>query len=307
MTCASRSGRKATVPSWRLEVADLQRQAGAAIQQGQQLAIDGVDAPAQCQQFGFARRRHDRHRGDGADHFDFGVAGAREALAPEAGCAGGAPRRTRRRPSSACDLRVDDRTRLDDQLLNEGVLHFRPERLVLLVHRVLEPGDQRLELVLGELLLEDRADRRRRDLERPLAHERHRFLDVLLDLGLDLLAERLALVRRGPGAAAPARPPASSAPPASRPPRDTCSMPGCCSTSSLATSSFFVSACAWRRHAAPREQRRDDNRFIKGSPPASALRRDCRSCGSGWLRRWRRSRRCAAGRSACCHCRARST
>ena len=39
-------------PFLALEVADLQRQAGAAVQQGQQLAIDGVDAAAQCQQFG---------------------------------------------------------------------------------------------------------------------------------------------------------------------------------------------------------------------------------------------------------------
>ena len=88
------------------------------------------------------------------------------------------------------------------------------------------------------------------------------LLDVLLDLGLDRLADRLALFGRRSAAAAPGRPPASSARPAARrrrARRSRCSR--CCSVRSFCTSSFLAgrAACAGAvlRRAASAEGQRE--------------------------------------------------
>ena len=52
MTCASRSGRNATEPFALLHLADGLRQLGAAVQRGEQLAVEGVDLHAQREQVG---------------------------------------------------------------------------------------------------------------------------------------------------------------------------------------------------------------------------------------------------------------
>ena len=100
------------------------------------------------------------------------------------------------RPSSAWIFGSTTGARLGEHLLDEAVAHVGAELLELLVRRRFEPGDELLELVFAHLLLQHRADGRRRQ---PTARSRtsgYRLVDVLADLGLDRLADRLALLDR---------------------------------------------------------------------------------------------------------------
>ena len=71
------------------------------------------------------------------------------------------------------------------------------------VDRRLDDRDQLLELVPSVKLLEQQRRWSGRQLERALAHDRHRLRRILVQVGLNLLGDGLALLRAGCVAAAP--------------------------------------------------------------------------------------------------------
>ena len=93
-------------------------------------------------------------------------------------------------------LRVDRRPHLGDELLGQGFLHLAAELLEFRIHGRLDDADDLAQLILGKLFFHHRTDGGGRQPDGPRLDQRDGFVEVLLDVRLDLLGDRFALVGR---------------------------------------------------------------------------------------------------------------
>ena len=94
------------------------------------------------------------------------------------------------------DLGFDGRLGFGHQLVRQGLLQLVAHRQVLAIDRRLDDGDQLLQFVLGEALIQDGPDRRRCQFDGALTHHGQHLVAVFFHVRLDVFHDRLALVRR---------------------------------------------------------------------------------------------------------------